>query len=336
MSDHRPNVYLDDETGMWVYRASSLGNCVKGLVAARLQYEAFPFPDWLLEKFEQGNVAEPVLIERFINHRHGDTDWVMLDPDEESAYENRDHTFYPHVKYGGAHDNQFTCQVPVGTTAVIRGHMDGIAESSNGERVVIECKALAHSYWDKYQKGGIEAFPYYATQLSLYMHATGLPGMFIVGLKDENGLITDTTELIVDRFEKPILPLGKLKARVAQIEKIAASGELPACDQNSYPCQYVYLHDDDEDDDGEVTVDPDLDVLAEKYSKGMELEKEGKRIKEEAKIGIQAIFDMTSIGGGKISTSTWEVVDYVAHREERTVVYKASTVRYPKIKRKGV
>jgi hypothetical protein len=335
MGDDRPNVYLDDTTNMWVYRASSLGNCVKGLVAARLQYEAFPFPDWLLEKFEQGNAAEPMLIKRFLDYQHGNDTWVMLDPETESSYVNRDHTFYPHVKYGGSHDGQFTCEVPVGTTAVIRGHMDGIAESNAGERVVVECKAFAQSYWDKYQKGGIEAFPYYATQLSLYMHATGLPGLFVVGLKDENGLITDTTELIVDRFEKPILPLGKLKARVAQIEKIAASGELPACDQNQYPCQYVYLHDDDEDDNTEVTVDPDLDVLAEKYSKGMELEKEGKRIKEEAKIGIQAIFDMTSIGGGKISTSTWEVVDYVDQRKERTEDYKASTVRYPKIKRKG-
>lgn len=335
MSDDRPNVYLDDSTGAWVYRASSLGNCVKSLVAARLQYEAFPFPDWLLEKFEQGNAAESVLINRFLGIKRDRADWVMLNPLNESSYIKDDGTFYPHVNYGGSHDGQFTCEVPVGLTAVIRGHMDGIAQSSNGERFVVECKAFARSYWDKYQKQGIEAFPYYATQLSLYMHATGLPGLFVVGLKDEDGLITDLTELTVDLYDKPVLPLGKLKARVAQIEKIAKSGELPACDQDQYPCQFVYLHDDD-DDDSEVTVDPDMDVLAEKYTQGMELEKEGKRLKEEAKIGIQAIFDMASVGGGKINTATWEVVDYVDHRKERTVVYKASTVRYPKIKRKGL
>ena len=123
MGDDRPNVYLDDTTDKWVYRASSLGNCVKGLVAARLQYEAFPFPDWLLEKFEQGNAAETMLIKRFLDHQHGNDTWVMLDPETESSYVNADHTFYPHVNFGGSHDSQFTCEVPVGTTAVIRGHM---------------------------------------------------------------------------------------------------------------------------------------------------------------------------------------------------------------------
>jgi hypothetical protein len=327
MSDNRPNVYEDD--GMWVYRASSLGNCVKALVAARLGYEAFPHPDWLLKKFEEGNRAEPQLIERFTRYDDNML-WWMLDPNDTEAY-----GAYPHVRFENTHDDQFTCQIPVGATAVIRGHMDGIAESAAGQRVVVECKAFASSYWDKYMKQGIEAFPYYATQLSLYMHATGLPGMFVVGLKNTDGDIDDDSPVHVDMFDTPPLGLGAIKARVAKIEKIAATGELPACDQNQYPCQFVYLHDDQpEENDVLEVVNHDLDKYADLYERGCVLEKEGKMLKDMAKQELQLLMTGLDREGGKVQTKQFVVQDYVSHREARTVEYKATTVRYPKITRK--
>lgn len=326
MSDNRPNIYEDD--GMWVYRASSLGNCVKALVAARLGYEAFPHPDWLLKKFEEGNAAEPVLIDRFLSYHPGK--WWMLDPNNEFAYED-----YPYVKHADVHDDQFTCQIPVGNTAVIRGHMDGIATNDNGDLYVVECKAFAASYWDKYMKQGIEAFPYYATQLSLYMHATGLPGMFVIGHKNADGIMDDGCEVHVDMFLDPPLGLGSIKARVAKIERIATTGELPACDQNQYPCQFVYLHDDDTEEEDVLEVsDVDLDRFADLYEKACEMEKDAKRMKDEAKAGIQATFDLLGRKGKKVQTSDFVIQDYVSEREARTVEYKASTVRYPKISRR--
>jgi len=325
MSDNRPNVYEDD--GMWVYRASSLGNCVKALTAARLGYEAFPHPDWLLKKFDEGNAAEPILIDRFLSY-YPNVDWYMLDPNDEASY-----GAYPHVKYMNTHDGQFTCQIPVGATAVIRGHMDGIAANGTGGRVVIECKAFAASYWDKYMSKGIEAFPYYATQLSLYMHATGLPGMFVIGLKNADGIIDDESPLHVDWFDTPPIGLGAIKARVAKIERIAATGELPACDQNQYPCQFVYLHDEQEKDEVPEIVSPELDAFAELYEQGCVLEKEGKGLKEFAKEQIAGLMSDLKFEGAKVRTAQFTVQDYISHRPARTVEYKETTVRYPKITR---
>jgi hypothetical protein len=325
MGDNRPNVYEDN--GVWVYRASSLGNCVKALTAARLGYEAFPHPDWLLKKFEEGNTAEPILIDRFLSYHPGK--WWMLDPNNPQAYED-----YPYVKHVNVHDDQFTCQIPVGLTAVIRGHMDGIATNHDNELFVVECKAFAASYWDKYMKQGIEAFPYYATQLSLYMHATGLPGMFVMGHKNADGIMNDDCEVHVDRFDTPPISLGAIKTRVAKIENIAKTGELPMCDQNQYPCQYVYLHDDQpEEEDVLELQDRDLDRFADMYEKACAMEKEAKQMKDVAKAGIQATFDILGRKGGKVRTADYNIQDYVSERDARTVEYKASTVRYPKISR---
>jgi hypothetical protein len=128
--------------------------------------------------------------------------------------------------------------------------------------------------------------------------------------------------------------LGAIKARAAKIERIAATGELPVCDQNQYPCQFVYLHDDQPDEDDVLEVrDRDLDRLADMYEKACDMEKEAKRMKDTAKAGIQATFDVLSKKGGKIKTDGYMIQDYVSEREARTVEYKASTVRYPKISR---
>src|SRR5262245_29947759 len=100
MSDSRPPVYRED--GKTVYRASSVGMCIRSLWAYRQGMTPAETPDWLLEKYEQGNVAEPQIL-----------DWVEK-------------------KYAGAvYHRQDNIEIGVGDKIVIRGHPDGILKQAN-------------------------------------------------------------------------------------------------------------------------------------------------------------------------------------------------------------
>ena len=58
-ADHRPDVYRED--GLWVFRASSLGNCEANLIRQALGQTPEPPPAKMLEAFAQGNTNEPII-----------------------------------------------------------------------------------------------------------------------------------------------------------------------------------------------------------------------------------------------------------------------------------
>lgn len=253
MGDDRPNTYIE---GDWViYRASSLGNCIKSLVASRLGIEPMPHPDWLLEKFSEGNVNEPIILNML-----KDAGWTITDENE---------------------PEQMEVEIQVGSRVKIRGHLDGVGIPPRMATLpegfhVIEAKAFGKAFWDKYMKEGIAGFPYYAMQVTIYMAALEMPCVFVVGLKDDDGVVTKIKQEV---FINPPMSMGQVKAKVAKIEGLVAKGELPGCDYVQYPCQYYLLHEEEAQGDGGVDEDLEVDLLLTNYVRGQELEKEAKELK---------------------------------------------------------
>lgn len=275
MGDDRPNVYEDN--GKIIYRASSVGNCIKSLVAIRSGMEPSPHPDWLLEKFAEGNVNEPIIL----NHLRS-LGWT--------------------VDYDGD-DNQLELELPIGENVIIRCHPDGQAYLTPDDVHVVEAKAFGQVFWDKYMKHGITAFPYYATQVTIEMAGTGLPCLWVMGLKDDLGTVV---KYHIERITEPPLKIGAIKAKIAKVENWSSRGELPACDYDQYPCQFFYLHDDGEGEGEEPAADgkdTELELWASEYIRGKDMEAAGKALKQPAGEHLLKLLEQ----GGKKKWSTESV-----------------------------
>lgn len=278
MGDDRPNVYMEDD-GTVIYRASAMGNCIRSLVASRMGIEPMPHPDWLLEKFDQGNLNEPIILK-------------ML--------ENKGWFIYPDGENG-----QMEVEIPVGTGVKIRGHLDGVGflnvetATTPGDwgpiKVdhVVEAKAFGMDSYDRYMKQGIHAFPYYVDQATIYMTAMGMPMVFVVGVKDADGVVD---RIGITRFIETPGNIGRIKAKVAKVEALAKKGELPPCDYQQYPCQYYLLHEDTEADRvAEVGEDLEVDLLLTNYVRGQELERQAKELKGPAGEQLKKIMEQRAV-----------------------------------------
>lgn len=284
MGDDRPNTYVEGD--MVIYRASSTGNCIRGLAASRIGYDPTDHPEWLLAKFAEGNANEPRILE-------------MVEAG--GVYKLVDAANHGFTVVGG----QVEVEVGIGSTIKVRGHLDGIAvELETGELVGVEGKALGKSFRAKYEKSGIMAFPYYATQLSLYMTATGLPFLFALGWKDKDGVVQ---EVHIEKFDVPPVSLGAVKARIAKVERAKVRNELPACDQDQYPCQFFYLHDDKDNEvvDSDVVVDDVADRWAHQLQRARVLAKEAEDMKKEASDALGEI--LKTHLGGEFKTRLFEI-----------------------------
>jgi len=277
MADHRPDVYFSDDLHRWVFRASSITRCDRSLVAAALGHEAQPAPAVLQRAWAEGSHGENKVLELFrggSEHWHPKSpaleDGVLtrfkgLDPKDDKSYHYNGVPFN-RVRPEILDDDQFTLETPVGSKAVIRGHLDGIAECFQGpvatgaewigRRFVEEAKLFGVDYFKAWVKSGMAdpKFTMYAWQLSLYMDGTGLPAYFIVGEKkrwedDPQHFGTpqheryDLDQVHVTRFDTPPVSIGLIKAKVLRLLGWIERGELPDCDQNQYGCAYPHLCD---------------------------------------------------------------------------------------------
>lgn len=345
MGDDRPSTYIEDTPNgpRVIYRASSVGNCIRGLVASRLGYTPTAHPDWLLNKFAQGVRQEPIILEQ-LKHRG----WKML-PDEGMLQ------YGPRVVGG-----QLETEIPVGENTIIRCHPDGIAECyalSVGDQWalrshrVVEAKAFAPNMVELYESKGISHFPYYSMQLSIEMASTGLPGLFILGLKDKDNPDNDCGEFKFYFYDTPPVNIGIIKAKVALAEAWVARGELPPCDWAQYPCQFYYLHEEDDTKLVKVVSNPErralFDGYAEMYDKAKAAEAEAKRKKEEAKAFLLEELDNNKVvARGLLGGDEWVVQDVSYDREQLSEKklkefghdpkrYMTKVlVRYPKVSRK--
>lgn len=224
-----------------VYRASALGRCVGALVRSRLGMTGSAPPDAMQERFDEGHDWE----ERVILAGLG-VDWTLLDRRKLGQYGT--------VVEGEHGEVQVETEIvwgEDGARKVIRCHPDGIAVSGNrfsddgagsAERRVVEAKFFGPDLY--YQMAKELSYPY-AMQLSIEMLSTGLPALYVMGLKGR----MPSGELFIDdvtvmEFDTPPLRLAEIKMKVLEVEGYVARGEIPPCPVPfDYPCPYWADHD---------------------------------------------------------------------------------------------
>ena len=226
----KPDVYV--ENGVAVYRASALASCQNRLLMARLGYEGAAPPEKMQARFNAGHDHEPLILAKLES--------------------------FGTVVY----DRQGSIELPVGKSAMVRGHIDGLCAgdvyvtSINGRKldegtiiqvdglVIVDAKAFAVSTWEKWQGNYWRDFDYYSFQQMAYAIGYGAVGI-LMACKNKN-----TDEHSFDYWTVDAMPVTKadILKKVMAIEKMAAQGEtalfeLP-CNPVSYPCPYWMFHDD--------------------------------------------------------------------------------------------
>jgi hypothetical protein len=216
MQDNRPAVYLED-TDKVIYRASSLGHCLRELWAARTGLEARPIPETIQKAMDEGTNLESTILDLlYINHNF---------------------TF-------GYNSHQFQVELNVGTwngkTLIVRGKVDEVGGPSDTPLMLpIDVKAFGQSLVDDYRAGGLSAFPRYAWQQSVYMEGYGTnTGYMPIYNKDTQKIEPWSLEPI-----RQIYTREQIRDRVLQVEEYAESGTMPEQCPGTYGCVYYYLHD---------------------------------------------------------------------------------------------
>lgn len=320
MGDDRPNVYGEDgpDGWQWVYRASAVGGCSRALLYARLGMTGALPPDWLQDKYDQGNVGEDVVVKMM-----EDDGWKFESRQDEVELELLD-------------------------GIVVRGHTDGVATDKKGKQWLIEIKCLDMANVKKTDKT-LKNFPTYRIQTSLYSHASKLPCMMVLGCKGTDGTVGTLKYIELDIDAREVVREVKLK--LAAIEKAAGKSQ-PAmlCDYGGvegaeqYPCPFYELHDDKPD--AELVDDDVLDKAVNLYHDAKDMEKMYAEMKKTAAVQIAEWFDAQGKAGSKVATKLWEIADVIATRKgsldpelveakgyDLTDCYgPGSESRYPKLK----
>lgn len=272
MTDTRQDgwVYFT-ESGRPVYRASSLGGCIRSLTAARLGESAMRPNAGLRAAMEASSSLESEIVRR-VETELGDGKVIWQQKRVELLVELTKGPIIADL--GGPVDNKDSM------TVIIRGHIDGLHQQSDS---IIEIKALGPANFKKYNEGGgLPALgklgEKYAMQAAVYGHATNRKVRFVIGEKvkvsertgpggigEENEVTGwDIDRLIIEPAVSPesLVPLTDIYDRIRTIEDYASRDELPECTSG---CR-------EGDPYGEVHIfapvnqgDDDLEVLLSEY-----------------------------------------------------------------------
>ena len=253
MADNRPDVYVEKD-GRVIYRASSVGQCVRALVASGLGEVALFGADRkaLLERSaDEGNLHEDAVRSKLEGEG-----WTV-------------------------HSTQDEIDVPVIPGVFLRGHTDGVISKPGvtvSDQALLEVKSMSTKQFDKWIKKRFRDFPKYAYQISAYMK--GYPGLdaYYVVKRREDGLLDRT----VIPHSTPPIQWSTIRKKITTAERWRRKGELPPCDvKNQWGCPFFYLH---EEDDFEEAVIPDDEVR--KVLEGLVADFVG--LKESEKVGKEA------------------------------------------------
>jgi hypothetical protein len=238
----------------FVYRASSLGQCLNALACARRGITPASVPAELQARFDLGTELEPIILDR-LQTKHG---------------------FH---LYG----QQSVVEMGVGTKAIIRGHVDALCaekfqithymgnpatgneELPDHEVVVVDAKSAAPSGIEKWEKESWQAYPHYAYQQSFYTLVPGYAGVVMAFFDKLTG------KMLVDYWPADSLPITKadIIRRVMTVENMARNPDKvfaePCPKENRYGCGYWRHHPQLEPGQvkGEKLEGVDLDELAE-------------------------------------------------------------------------
>lgn len=231
MSDDRPARYVED--GNVIYRASAVGGCIRSMVAMARGIKPTPHPEWFQEVLDEGTNAEKRIMELAGNYRSGNgaPQGIALDG-----------------RFGAQREVELLVGHIDGKNVIIRGHTDGIGIMPGmGEQYVVEAKKFRPSTYGKASREGAAYTEYYSWQLSIYMLATGLNGLWVAGLFDPN--VKTVNQVKCHVYVRPIVDLATIKQKVAKVERLINEGYGPdevECSGN-YPCGFWFLHDGKEE-----------------------------------------------------------------------------------------
>lgn len=234
MADNRPNRYVEDDK--IIYRASTLGTCAKALVALGIGQTPVDFPDWLYERFEQGNTGEKAVLDDL-------RDCYRIMDQQEGHYLAWD-------------DGQLYVEMKVGEKIVIRGHADGIGTcykvyqykygedgETTGTKRVIEVKCVT----EEYGRDVLRKLPSsWAWQISVYGQFYGLSAVLALGIKGEKGTEDEgkVVNVVTELIDELPYSVKDIKLRVIELERHIENGTYPNCDVKQWPCPFNWLCDD--------------------------------------------------------------------------------------------
>ena len=328
MADNRPNVY--EENGVMVYRASSIGMCVRALVAlGRDNYEEAMGKervDLLKRSAEEGDLHEEGVRQKLI--REG---WKVL-------------------------STQDVVEIPIIKGVIIRGHTDGVLLPPAGQplhETLLEVKSMSNKVFDRWIKQGFDGFLKYAYQISTYMQAHPNRDVLYVAKRREDGL---EDRRIIPANAPPVnFKVIRQKILTAESHRRKRSS-FPACDvskQDQWWCPLWYLHDEAEEEDiAEMSAEDQAvlsDIIPERIrlkgieDAGKEAEKERKALDKEIlnlmggtdKTIVEIDgekYQITQVGGGG---SNWDMTTMQADYGEEILKYESPyRYKYPKITKK--
>lgn len=274
MGDNRPDVYVED--GTVVYRASSLGMCVRALVAiGRDNYQEAMGKeriDLLERSADEGNLHEDAVRQKLV--REG---WKLVSAQDE-------------------------VNIPIIKGVIVRGHTDGVLIPPDDDtdyrphEHLLEVKSMSNKRFDRWTKQGFDGFLKYAYQISSYMQAN--PGRDVIYIikRREDGF----ENRFVIPADSPPISWKHIRTRILTAERHRRKrASFPECDltsQERFWCPFFYLHDEEDPSDGPVEMtDEDKAVLADMIPKRMELkaiENAGKQAEEDRKILDKEILNL--------------------------------------------
>lgn len=294
--DDRGSAYWgvdDDGNNRAIFRASGLGAaCEQSLVRHLIGQPTAPPPEWMLRKFEEGNVAEQQIID-MLDEQYG---WKIGSRELLEQFGTINRTGQIRTEWGvGRH--------------IVRCHPDGIVVKmdrgnrveagkhgwSTGDLAVLECKAFARSTFDKWLKQGLDVIAVYPWQVAVEMLTTKLPCLYVVGLKDEDGMVESIHLRWYDVPPRSELDIMRKVLRVVKAaEACGAGAEVAACAESQFPCAFYQLdgaacnsdNKPERPDGGD-----EVAALAERYLTG-------KQMMETAKKGLLERVTESCVAGG--------------------------------------
>lgn len=217
-----------EEAGRYIIRASSFHGCTKSLFYALEGAPKAEPPAAIRRAWDEGREMEDELVRRGLDGK------FRLATDEEVRL----------MGFRTDSSGQVVLEIPWDTDELdlrVRCHPDGIAYSDEGSAWVVEAKFVGPELFEKL-KNGPKGHDNYEYQFAIEMWGTGLPGVYIVGLKDPE--TRELKDVAVSRFTEPTLPFSAIQDRLEQIGRHIIDGTQPEkCDVKMFPCPYWEMHD---------------------------------------------------------------------------------------------
>ena len=266
--------YDADGECIW-YRASALGmDCSKALIACRMGYSQVEVShEPTLERFAAGTALEESVVE--LMRAEG---WAVWGQQE-------------------------TVTLMLTGKVGMRGHIDGRAAMPpvgvDSQQYVAEVKTQSEGEWENFERNGWESgfFPRYAWQVSVYMHATGLPLMLVRGMRSKDNKSIE--KIAISFIDEPFYTVAEIRAKILPIEIAALKGELPTdCSARLFPCPVPYLCNEPDREQLEGEQDAIVEAAAKTYEAACKEESLAKKRKDDAKSALLGLLQK----GSKIVT----------------------------------